>query len=84
MIPVKKLLCLLMLLALLPLTALAESPVQDVTIVNAKAGQASQTITDAAYIELLMGMLTAPTERCDAPELRNSARAYEVHRNLGE
>lgn len=84
MIPVKKLLCLLMLLALLPLTALAESPVQDVTIVSTKAKQASQTITDAAYIELLMGMLTAPTERCDFPELPNSASAYEVHCNLGE
>lgn len=79
----KKLLCLLMLLAL-PLTALAGSPVQDVTIVNAKAKQASQTITDAAYIELLMSMLTAPTEQCDFPELPNSASAYEVHCNLGE
>ncbi|MBR6667743.1 MAG: DUF4830 domain-containing protein [Clostridia bacterium] len=80
----KKLLCLLMLLALLPLTALAEFPVQDVTIVNAKAGQVSQTITDAAYIDLLMSMLTAPTEQCDFPELPNSASAYEVHCHLGE
>ncbi len=80
----KKLLCLLMLLALLPLTALAEFPVQDVTIVDTKAKQVSQTITDAAYIDLLMGILTTPTERCDFPELRNSARAYEVHCHLDD
>jgi len=80
----KKLLCLLMLLAMLPLTALAEFPVQDLTLVNAKTKQASQTITDAAYIDLLMGMLTTPVERCDFPELPNRARAYEVHCHLGE
>ncbi len=80
----KKLLCLLIFLALLPLTALAEFPVQDVTIVNTKSRYASDTITDAAYIDLLMNMLTAPTERCDFPELRNSARSYEVHCHLGE
>ncbi len=80
----KKLLCLLMLLALLPLTALADFPVQDVTIVNTKTKQASQTITDAAYIDLLMGMLTTPTERCDFPELPNRARTYEVHCHLDE
>ena len=84
MILMKKLLCLLMLLCLLPLAALGESPVQDVTIVNAKAKQASQPIADSTYIDLLMGMLTAPVERCDAPELPNRARAYEVHCNLGE
>lgn len=80
----KKLLCLLMLLCLLPLPALAESPVQDVTIVDARYGSCSDTITDAAYIELLMGMLTAPTETCDFPELRNSIRSYAVHCHLGE
>lgn len=80
----KKLFCLLMLLALLPLTALAESPVQDVTIVNTKAKQASQAINDAAYIELLVDMLTASAEHCDAPELPNRASTYEIYCNLGE
>ena len=80
----KKLLCLLMLLCLLPLTVLAESPVQDVTIINAKTNQVSKPITDAAYIDLIMNMLTAPTEHCDFPELPNRARAYEVHCHLGD
>lgn len=84
----KKLLCLLMLLCLLPLAAMADSPVQDVTIINTKslqyANQQGLHITDAAYIELLVGMLTAPTEACDFPELPNSASAYEVHCHLGE
>lgn len=80
----KKLLYLLMLMCLLPLSALAESPVKDVTIVDARSGSRSDTITDAAYIDLLVGMLTSPTERCDFPELRNSIRSYEVHCHLGE
>ena len=80
----KKLLCLLMLLALIPLTALAEFSVQDITIVNAKSNQSSSTITDTAYIELLMGMLTTPAEHCAMPELRNSIRAWEVYCHLGE
>ena len=83
----KKLLCLLMLLALLPLPTLAESPVQEVTIINAKslqqAGQTGLHITDAAYIELLMGMLTAPTETCALPDMPNSAAHYEVYCHVG-
>ena len=77
----KKLLCLLMLFCLLPPAALAESP-EAVTIVNTRYAARSEAITDAAYMELLMGLLTAPTEACTLPELPNSARTYEVHCRL--
>lgn len=79
----KKLLCLLMLLTLLPLAAMAESPVQDVTIVNERYRISSKTIDDAAFIELLVGMLTAPAEPCDAPEDLDLYTEYRVHCHLG-
>ena len=79
----KKLLCLLMLLALLPLAATAEFPVQDITIVNERYQISSKTIDDAAFIELLMGMLTAPAEPCDAPEDIERYTEYRVHCHLG-
>ena len=88
MIPVKKLLCLLMLIFLLPLTALAGSPVQDVTIVNTYPLQLNtsigQHITDAAYIELLVGMLTSPTETCDSLNSLAGLDQYEVYCHLDE
>lgn len=79
----KKLLCLLMLLTLLPLAAMAESPVQDVTIVNERYRISSKTIDDAAFIELLVGMLTAPAEPCDIPEDLDLYTEYRVHCHLG-
>ena len=74
----KKLLCLLFLLALLPLTALADSPVISVSISELRYGMRSDSITDAAYIDLLMGMLTTPAERCDTSEIPNGTNTYEV------
>lgn len=79
----KKLLCLLMLLALLPLTTLAESPVEAVTILDVRYDLRSNTITDAAFIDLLWGMLTAPAERCDASELPDRADRYLVGFHMG-
>ena len=79
----KKLLCLLMLLCLLPLAALAESPVQDVSITNETTRFDSETITDPAYIELLLGMLTAPAEPCSPPEDLHRYTEYHVHCHLG-
>lgn len=88
MIPVKKLLCLLMLIFLLPLTALAEFPVQQVTIVNTYPLQLNtsigQHITDAAYIELLVGMLTSPTETCDSLNSLAGLDQYKVYCLLDE
>ena len=80
----KKLLCLLMLLCLLPLAAMAESPVQDVTIVNERYHISSATIDDAAYIDLLVGMLTAPTEPCNVPDDLDRYTEYRVHCHLGD
>lgn len=78
----KKLLCLLLLLALLPLPVLAESPISSVSISELRYGMRSDSITDAAYIDLLMGMLTTPAERCDTSELPNGVNPYEVRCGL--
>lgn len=80
----KKLLCLLMLLTLFHLSALAESPVKDVTIVDARYGNRSDTITDAAFIDLIVGMLTAPTKTCDTLNSLAGLDQYEVYCHLGE
>ncbi len=78
----KKLLSLLLLLALLPLTVLADSPVSSVSIGDLRYGIYSDSITDAAYIDLLMGMLTTPAERCDTSEIPNGTNTYEVRCSL--
>lgn len=79
----KKLLCLLMLLALLPLATLAESPAASVTILDVRYDLRSNTITDAAFIDLLHGMLTASAKRCDALKVTSRTDHYLVAFHLG-